>query len=351
MRKFLLRRLMQGILVMWGIVTLLFIIFNLLGDPLAVMAGEKADEETRAAIAKAYHLDQPLWAQYLLYLNDLSPIGLIRADDPDKEAQSYVGLVGTGTELAFKWPYMRRSFTTGDSVAAMIMSRLPGTLILAFAAMVFATAVGIGLGMISALHKDRWPDRLITFVTLLGVSAPSFLVAVILIRIFAVDLGGFTHLNVSGYMFEERIFSEGYDLVWRNLFLPALALGIRPLAVITQLTRASMIEALSMDYVRTARAKGLSEKRVILGHAFRNAMTPVLTSVSGWLASLLAGAFFVEAVFDWHGVGKLTVDALGNNDYPLILGCCLFTGLLFVVINAAVDYLYTRLDPRVRLSA
>jgi peptide/nickel transport system permease protein len=352
MKRFLLRRILQGLLIIWGIVTVLFLIFNLLGDPLAVMAGEKSDEATRNAIAKAYHLDQPLGIQYLLYLNDLSPIGIIQSSDPDLEQQHYLTVIpGATKSLTIKWPYFRRSFATGDSVAAMILSRLPGTFILAFAAMIFATLLGTGLGFLSALYKDRIADRAITFFTLLGISAPSFLVAVILIRIFAVDLGGYTHLNVSGYMVEEEIFGDGYYLVLKNLFLPALALGIRPLAVITQLTRSSMIEVMSMDYVRTARAKGLSEKVVLFRHAFRNALTPVVTSVSGWLASLLAGAFFVEAVFDWHGLGKLTVDALGTNDYPLIIGCCIVMGVIFVCINILVDLLYVKLDPRVKLTA
>lgn len=349
MKRFLLRRFLQAGLVLWGIVTLLFLIFNLLGDPLGQMAGEKSDEATRAAIAKAYHLDRSLGMQYVLYLNDLSPIGYIDREDPDLDQQSYLSLFGTS--LAFKLPYLRRSFAKGDNVGSMILQRLPGTFILAFAAMLFATLLGVLFGVIAAIQKDRWPDRLLTFITLLGISAPSFFVAVILIRIFAVDLGGWTHLHVTGFIFEDQVFGDGYYVNFYNLVLPALALGIRPLAVITQLMRGSMIEVMGSDYVRTARSKGLKEKTVVLRHALRNAFTPVATSVSGWLASLLAGAFFVETIFDWQGLGKLTVDALSANDYPLIIGCCIATGLIFVVINLAMDLLYARLDPRVRLSA
>ena len=151
-------------------------------------------------------------------------------------------------------------------------------------------------------------------------------------------------------MFEENIFEEGYSIQWRNLLLPALALGLRPLSIITQLTRASLHDVLSADYVRTARAKGLSERVVLMRHAMRNALNPVLTSISGWFASLLAGAFFIETIFDWQGLGKLTIDALGAKDYPVILGATILIGIIFVLINILVDILYSLLDPRVKVA-
>jgi peptide/nickel transport system permease protein len=186
-------------------------------------------------------------------------------------------------------------------------------------------------------------------VTLLGISAPSFFVAVVLIKVFAVFLRDVTHLNVTGYLFEESVFGEGTIIHWKNLILPALALGIRPLAIITQLTRSAMLEVLSMDFVRTAKAKGLKRGAIIFRHALRNAMNPVVTSLSGWFASLLAGAFFIETIFDWQGIGKLTIDALATKDYPVILGAALCIGVIFVVINLLVDITYSRLDPRVKL--
>ncbi len=351
MLRFITKRLLAGLLVIWGIVTLLFLIFNVLGNPAESMTDENTDEATRLAIEKAYHLDQSVFLQYLWYLNDLSPVGILDRADSDLKAQSYASLFGIGDTrfLAIKQPWMRRSFQSNRKVSTMIAEKLPGTAILAFTSIFLAILLGIPLGIVSALKKGRWGDRLITFITLLGISAPSFFVAVILIRIFSVSLGDVTGLPITGYLFEKNIFDDGYTIHWANLILPTIALGIRPLSIITQLTRSSMMEVLTADYIRTARAKGLSNKVVLYKHGLRNALNPVVTSISGWFASLLAGAFFIETIFDWQGLGKLTIDALSTKDYPVILGAAILIGVIFVAINILVDLLYTRLDPRVRL--
>lgn len=351
MLKFIVKKLLGGVLVIWGITTLLFVIFNLLGDPTEAMVGQRSDMGTQEAIRKAYHLDRHWTVQYLYFLNDLSPVSLVDEKRAEKDDIGYLPLVSLSdsTSLSLKAPYLRKSFQTDRKVGSMLLERLPGTAILAVSAMLFATIMGIFLGLLSALKRNSWGDRLITFITLLGISAPSFFVAVVLIRIFAVALGDVTHLNITGYMFEEEVFGSGTVIHWRNLFLPALALGIRPLSIITQLTRASMIEVMSSDFIRTAKAKGLSTRKVIVKHGLRNALNPVVTSISSWFASLLAGAFFIETIFDWQGIGKLTIDALDTKDYPVILGAALFIGVIFVIINLLVDILYTQLDPRVKL--
>jgi peptide/nickel transport system permease protein len=343
------RRILSGLLVVWGIVTLLFVIFNLLGSPAEAMTDENTDEATRKAVESAYHLDRSLFVQYLFYLNDLSPIGMVDHFEADGKEIGHFRLLGLGQGkcLAIKAPWLRRSFQNNRKVSERLAEHLPGTIVLAVASMLFAMALGMPLGVISALKKGKWVDRLITFLTLLGISAPSFFMAVLIIRVFAVDLGPWTGFKSSGYLWEENIFSEGYRVHLANLVLPALALGLRPLSIITQLTRASMDEALAADYVRTAHAKGLSERTVLLRHAFRNALNPVLTSISGWFASLLAGAFFIETIFDWQGLGKLTIEALGAKDYPMILGSAILIGVMFVIINIVVDVLYTVVDPRV----
>jgi peptide/nickel transport system permease protein len=340
MLRFFLKKILAGLLVIWGVVTLLFLIFNLLGDPVGMMVGDNADAATQEAVRKAYHLDRPLHIQYLWYLNDLSPLGM----SEDERAPD------SGYHFGFKRPDFRRSFISNKKVSDIILGKFPGTLILSLVAMIFATFWGITLGVWSGTRPGTWVDRLVSFLAMIGTSAPSFFVAVILIRLFAVALGPWTGLNVTGYLFEERIFGEGYQVHWKNLFLPALALGIRPLSIFMQLTRSSMIEVMQSDYVRTAKAKGLSRKIVILRHALRNAINPLITSVSGWFASLLAGAFFIEFIFDWEGVGKLMIDALNSNDYPVILGASVFVGILFVVVNIAADLLYGFADPRVKLS-
>lgn len=347
MGRFLLTKLLSGLLVVWGIVTLLFFIFNLRGSPVAAMTDENTDAATREAITRAYHLDRPLFVQYLWYLNDLSPIGLV---GPDAE-QAHWSLFAVGGEnsLALKSPWLHRSFVSNARVGTMLMEKLPGTALLSVAAILIAVLLGIPLGMLSALKKGRWMDRAIALLTQIGVAAPSFVVAVLLIRIFAVDLGPLTGLRVTGYVTEERVLGEGSTWHLANLILPAFALGIRPLSIITQLMRASLIEVLGADYVRTARAKGLAASTVLIRHALRNALNPVITSISGWFASLLAGAFFVETIFDWQGIGKLSIDALNANDYPVILGTAIFVGVIFVMTNVLVDLMYSWLDPRVRI--
>lgn len=351
MIRWLAKRFLSGFLVIWGIVTLLFLVFSGLGDPSQMVAGQRSDLGTIESIRAAYYLDKPLPVQYLYYLRDLSPISTVNESDPNFSSYRYAKLFRAGEETLFvvKWPYMRRSFQTDREVSSMIVEKLPGTLILGVAAMLIASVLGILLGTISGIWKDTWIDRGIVFFTLLGVSAPSFFIGVLILWVMAILLGDWTGLNATGYMIQPDVFGEGNRVVWRNLLLPATALGIRPLAIITQLTRSSMIEVLAADYIRTARAKGLSKMQVVIKHALQNALNPVLTSISGWFASLLAGAFFIELIFNWQGIGKLTIDALNKNDYPVILGCALVIGVLFVLVNMLVDFLYTRLDPRVKL--
>jgi peptide/nickel transport system permease protein len=183
----------------------------------------------------------------------------------------------------------------------------------------------------------------------MGYSLPSYVSAILLALVFGYYLQAWTGLNVQGSLFGIDDFGDE-KIFWKNLILPALALGIRPIGIITQLTRSSMLDVLSQDYIRTAKAKGLSKTKVIFKHGLRNALNPVVTAVSGWFAALLAGAFFVENVFSYNGLGKITVDALLTRDIPVVLGAILFTAFLFVIINLLVDILYTFLDPRVKLT-
>ncbi|MEM7372239.1 MAG: ABC transporter permease [Bacteroidota bacterium] len=346
---FLLRRLWQGVWVLWGIVSLLFVIFYALGDPTDYLVEDNADEATKAAIRAKYGLDQPLFVQYLTYLNDLSPIGMLAIEEQAEVAHLSL-FSGSQTVFAIKTPQLGRSYQTGGQVGPMVSSRLEGTLILATAAILFAAILGISLGAIAALRQGTAIDKLILSTSVLGISAPSFFMGVLIAWLFAVFLGDWTGLNVSGYMFEENLFSEGRHVVLKNLFLPAFALGIRPLAVFIQLTRSSMIDVLGEEYVRTGKAKGLNGYNLLLKHVLRNALNPVLTSITGWLASLLAGAFFIEYIFNWQGIGKLTIDALNTNDFPVIIACALFVGLIFVFVSILTDIAYTFLDPRVKLA-
>ncbi|MDX2283048.1 MAG: ABC transporter permease [Bacteroidia bacterium] len=344
---YILSRLLQGIGVIWGIVTLLFVIFYALGDPTDYLVEDNADAATRAAVRAKYGLDQPLPVRYFTYLNGLSPIGWA---DSAGLAQGALGLVPLrGGALALKWPDLGRSYQSQAPVGALIAARLGGTAWLGLSSLLFAALAGIPLGVAAALRRDTWADRSILTLSVLGVSAPSFFVGVLVAWLFSVVLGPWTGLPVSGYLFEEEIFGTGSRIVWAHLLLPALALGIRPLAVLVQLTRSSMLDVLSLDYIRSARAKGLPPRRVYWRHALRNALNPVITSLTGWLASLLAGAFFIEYIFDWQGIGKLTIDALNTNDFPVILGCAACIGTVFVLVHVLTDLLYALTDPRIRL--
>ena len=359
MLRYICKRLFYGVLVLLGVVTLVFFLFNILpGDPARMMLGQRADAESIAVINRDLGRDKPVGLQYLNYLNDLLPLSLHNNSDPqhyfylapEKYAPCTTLLKMGSTSLVLKAPYLRRSYQSQRKVSEIIGTAFPQTALLAVVAMLFALAVGIVLGVVSALHKDSWIDRLTLVLSTLGMSLPSFFAAILIAWLFAYVLADWTHLNMFGNLYTVDDYGEGEYIDLKNLILPALTLGIRPLATLTQLTKNSMLEALSQDYIRTARAKGLSRRRVVVRHALRNALNPVVTSASGWLASLLAGAVFVEYVFDWKGMGVVIVDGLEKYDFPVVMGTILFICLLLVLINILTDILYGLLDPRVRLN-
>jgi len=333
--------------VLLGVVVLVFFMFQGFGDPARLIVGQTGDKKTMDNIRKDLYLDQPKWKQFFLYLNDVSPICIhTKTDIEKKELNGF--FIGGATKLGLKVPYLRKSYQTKKSVGTVLMEALPGTLLLALAAMLFATIVGIFLGVLAAVKKDTWLDTTAVFASIAGISAPSFFMAIIIAFLFGVVLHPFTGLNLTGSWFDvDEVTGEKY-LTLKNLILPAFTLGIRPLAIITQLTRSSMLDVLNQDYIRTAYAKGLSAKTVIFKHALRNALNPVITAITGWFAELLAGAFFVEYIFGWRGIGKITVDALEKLDYPVVMGSVLVSACIFILINILADVLYAVVDPRVR---
>jgi peptide/nickel transport system permease protein len=214
--------------------------------------------------------------------------------------------------------------------------------------MLIATLLGILLGVLAAVKQNTWMDTSAVLSSVLGISVPSFFMGIILAYLFGFVLSNYTGLHMTGSLYEYDAF-QGKRLQLQNLILPAVTLGIRPLAIITQLTRSAMLDVLSQDFIRTAYAKGLSKRAVIFKHALRNALNPVVTAITGWFAELLAGAFFVEYIFGWKGIGKVTVDALEKLDFPVVMGSVLVTAAFFVVINLLADILYGIIDPRVRI--
>jgi len=346
------KKLFYSFLVLIGVVVLVFIMFQGLGDPARMIVGQTGDKKTMDNIRKDLYLDQPKWKQFILYLNDVSPICVHTKEDIDKK-QLRGFFIGGNTKsdsyrIGLKLPYLRRSYQTKREVGTVLMEALPGTLMLAIAAMIFATVIGIGLGVLAAVKKGTWMDSSAVFASIAGISAPSFFMAIIIAFLFGVVLHAYTGLNLTGSWFDvDEVTGEKY-LSLKNLILPAFTLGIRPLAIITQLTRSAMLDVLEQDYIRTAYAKGLPRRVIIFKHALRNALNPVITAVTGWFAELMAGAFFVEYVFGWKGIGKLTVDALEKLDYPLVMGSVLLSATIFILINLLADLLYAVVDPRVR---
>lgn len=348
MIKYLLKRMLYGILVLMGVIVLVFFLFQGFGDPSRLVMGQRADAATQENIRKELYLDQPKWKQFFLYLNDVSPLAIHSAREIESKQLKGFFLGGEETKLAIKWPYLRRSYQTKKEVGTVLMEALPGTLVLALAAIILAMLVGIPLGVLAAVKKDSWLDTGAVFSSILGISAPSFFTGIIIAYLFGFLWKDYTGLHMTGSLFETDPFT-GRHLQISNLLLPAITLGVRPMAIITQLTRSAMLDVLSQDYIRTAYAKGLSRRTVIWKHALRNALNPVITAITGWFAELLAGAFFVEYIFGWKGIGKITVDALEKLDFPVVMGSVLVSSFFFVLISVLADVLYGLADPRVRM--
>lgn len=356
MTAYLLNKLGYALLTLLGVVTVIFFLFTVLpGDPARMMLDQNENSEQLAAIKKKYGFDQPIYKQYIYYLNDLSPLSLHSNAPSDytflnENKYRFLSLYRfSSATLVLKFPYLRESFQkSGKPVTEVIGETLPNTFVLAVSSILIAIFLGLLLGVFSALVKDSKTDRAIQLLSTLGMSLPSFFSAILFAWFFAYVLHRYTGLRMTGSLYELDDFGEKYAIQWKNLILPAVVLGIRPLAVVIQLMRNSLLETLTQDYIRTARAKGLSEFQVIKNHAFKNALNPVVTAISGWFASMLAGAVFVEYIFGWNGLGKEIVEALNTLDLPIIMGAVLTIAVMFVLINILVDVVYAWLDPKIR---
>jgi len=347
--RYLLRKFLYSQAVMLGIVVVVFFLFNVLPvDPARMTQGQRGDVQSLQAVRKEFGLDKPLPVQFVYYINDLSPIGIHLKTDKDRYHFVPLVSVSDAKTLALKWPYLRRSYQTSKDVVSLLLEVVPNTLVLATTAMIFAIILGVFLGILSALNKDTWIDRLALAFSTLGISAPSFFAGIIIAWIFGFVLSSYTGLNMSGSLYGYDPF-KGQVINWKNLILPMVTLGLRPLAIVVQLTRSAMLDVLSQDYIRTAKAKGLSRNTIIYRHALKNALNPVVTAIANWFASLMAGSFFVEYIFGYNGLGKTTVKALEMSDFPVVMGAILFIAFIFVVINILVDIIYVWIDPRVKL--
>ena len=304
MLRYVSTRLLYMVPVLWLVVSVVFLLIHLVpGDPIQQMLGEGASSADIQATRHAYGLDQPIGTQYVNYWK-----GVLHGD--------------LGRSLRFDQPVTR-----------IILQRYPWTLQLTVASMIVALLISIPAGVRSARRRNRWDDRLLSFVSLLGLSFPNFALGPILILFFAIQMGW---LPVSG------------SGTVAHLVLPAITMGGALAAILTRMVRTAMLEELSQDYIRTAHAKGLSENQVVYKHALRNALVPVLTVVGLQFGALLAGAIVTETIFSWPGIGRLTITAIGNRDYYLVEGCILMIGLTYVVVNFITDFLYSLANPRIR---
>ena len=303
---YVLKRLLQAVPVVLGVMTLTFILMYLVpGDPVLAMVGEHFDAATVANLRRQLGLDDPWPVQYIRFM----------------------GRIMTGD--------LGRSFLTDRAVAAELLERIPYTLELAFGAMTVSVVVGLTVGIVASLRPGSLLDRGIMVLSLAAVSAPVFWVALLLILYVGVGLRWLPPTGYGGLQY---------------LILPAIALGTRSAAFLARITRANMLEVLGEDYIRTARAKGLSERAVVLKHALRNALIPIITVIGTDFGSYLSGAVLTESVFGWPGVGRYALDAILKRDFPAIQGAVLFMALIFIAVNLAVDLLYGWIDPRIRLA-
>lgn len=326
-----LKRSLHGLSVLWGALTLVFILFAFVPDPARQLAGQNEREEVVMAIRAKYGLDRPIIERYMDFFSGLIPV-----------EYTSTGIQWTGLDLG-------RSFISDRPVTQAIQQSLPATFFLATLAMMFALILGITGGMLMAHFQGSWADRLLLGIASLGMSAPSFVMAIVIAWLFGSVWHHWTGLPMNGGLWEVDPF-KGPQLAWRHAILPAITLGIRPLSVVLQLSRNSAQEVLKSSYVRTARSKGLSHWRIMTHHVLRNSLNPVVTAASGWFASMLAGAVFVEYVFGWQGMGLLMFRALEQTDLPMVMGCVATVASTFVLVNLLVDWIYRWLDPRVQLN-
>jgi peptide/nickel transport system permease protein len=308
MLTFIVRKLLYSILILFGVITVTFsLMYVIPGDPARLMLGQRADIASIEAVRKQLGLDDPLYIQYGRFIY--------------KAVQGDLG----------------RSYSSNRDVLKTILETFPATALLAVSSLILSSILGIIIGVISAVRPYTLADNLSMLVALFGISFPPFAFGLVMALIFGAWLKWFP---ISGYINNGLVY----------LVLPMLTLALRPLSIIARLTRSSMLDVLGQDYVRTARAKGLDEWKVIIKHALRNALNPVITTISAWMAALLGGAFFIEYIFNWPGIGLLAINSILSLDFPMIQGTVLFTAVIFIIINMLVDIIYAFLDPKVKLS-
>lgn len=308
MASYIVRNLVYSIFIIIGVLTVTFCLLYIIpGDPARMMLGQRADVASVEAVREELGLNKPMYVQYARFMGN-----------------AFQGDLG-------------RSYSSNRQVVQTILEKLPATALLSFSALLISSILGVLIGIISATKKYTLTDNVSMLFALFGISFPTFAFGLIMALVFGHLLKWFP---ISGYI------NDG----WQYLILPMLTLALRPLAITARITRSSMLDVMNQDYVRTAKAKGLSSYSVIFKHTLRNALNPVVTTISASLAATLGGVFFIEYIFNWPGIGLLAIDAIFKLDFPMIQGTVLFSAIVFVIINFFVDIIYATLDPKVKLS-
>ncbi|WP_041328303.1 ABC transporter permease [Rubrobacter xylanophilus] len=332
MTTYIARRLLQIIPVLFGVSVIVFFMVRAIpGDPAQILLGQQATPEQVERLRERLGLNEDPLTQYVIFLRD-----------------ALTGDLG-------------ESIVTGRPVTVELLDRFPATLELTLAALLFAVAVGIPVGVLAAVRQYSWIDRLTSVVALTGVSMPIFWLALVLVVVFTVRLdllpfpgrlsSGVEIVRITGMVVPDAILTGNFAGLWdgvKHLILPAVALGTIPMAVVTRMTRSAMLEVMGEDYIRTAHAKGVTPWRVVFKHALRNAMLPVVTVIGLQFGLLMGGAVLTETIFSWDGIGQIALESIYRRDYPMIQGVVLYGAFFFVLVNLVVDILYAVLDPRVR---
>lgn len=299
-------------------------------DPVLMTFGQRSDDISVAAKRLELGVEESILDRVVAYLWDVLPLsydeGVVSVD------QSHLGY----------------SYQSGAAVVDLLSVAVPNTLLLGFTAFLVAVLIGVPFGIIASLNRGRSIDTIILSLSTVGISVPSYVSSIVLALVFGFMLHAYTGLPIQGSIVALDDLGNSY-VAYAHLILPCLALGIRPIALITQLVRSTMIDVLSGDYVRTALSKGVSSSSIVWSHALPNGLNPIITALTGWLASMLAGTFFVERVFSFRGVGDLTISALLQYDIPVVLGCILFVCSVFILVTLLADILYVVTDPTAKL--
>lgn len=341
-----------------GVIVIVFFIFSFLpADPALGISGQRADQSTTEIINHDFSLDQPAYIRFAIYINDLLPLSIYNRKvkespiylDPAKYRSAFkMFYFGTDKAIVFKSPYLRRSFHNKEGVYDMLTSRFKDSMVLVTASIVLAILFGVFLGIYSAVKRNTFIGKIISFISLAGISLPVFFAAIVVAWLFGFVLHRFTGLNMTGGLYSVDPF-EGEYINWKNLLLPAIVLSLKPMALIIRQSRRLFLEVMSQQHILAAKAKGVRKTMLLFNHAWLNTTAPLVLLSYKWLGSLLGALVFTEFIFNWNGIGKLTVTAILNTDLPVMMGIILFISVIYILIYTCAKLLYSTLDPRVDL--